>query len=229
MMMLCRLIEQDYWNLDKYNILAQMKTMEEIAQDLDTTKLTEDLDTQYDKLIESLQAAKENKTMMNFDGLLYILGSIPMFIITLVIGLTLIFYAVHTYALLRSSSNSNGSIKTARWSVTRNQSQSGDSIEIMPGGATDSYTLTVQSDSEVDVIYSIIISNLPAGVEVDLDNSGNYRTQSTGTIRISPAGTINYNDSVKTKTHTLTFRATNVANPITNQEIDIDVEFKQGL
>ena len=149
--------------------------------------------------------------------------------ITLVIGLTLIFYAVHTYALLRSSSNSNGSIKTARWSVTRNQSQSGDSIEIMPGGATDSYTLTVQSDSEVDVIYSIIISNLPAGVEVDLDNSGNYRTQSTGTIRISPAGTINYNDSVKTKTHILTFRATNRANPITNQEIDIDVEFKQGL
>ena len=31
------------------------------------------------------QAAKENKTMMNFDGFLYIIGSIPMFIITLII------------------------------------------------------------------------------------------------------------------------------------------------
>ena len=30
-------------------------------------------------------AAKENKTMMNFDGFLYIIGSIPMFIITLVL------------------------------------------------------------------------------------------------------------------------------------------------
>ncbi len=30
-------------------------------------------------------AAKENKTMMNFDGLLYIVGSIPMFIITLLL------------------------------------------------------------------------------------------------------------------------------------------------
>ena len=30
-------------------------------------------------------AAKENKTMMNFDGLLYIVGSIPMFILTLVL------------------------------------------------------------------------------------------------------------------------------------------------
>ncbi len=33
-------------------------------------------------------AAKENKTMMNFDGFLYIIGSIPMFIITLVLLLT---------------------------------------------------------------------------------------------------------------------------------------------
>lgn len=31
------------------------------------------------------QAAKENKTIMNFDGLLYIVGSIPMFVITLIL------------------------------------------------------------------------------------------------------------------------------------------------
>lgn len=31
------------------------------------------------------EAAKENKTMMNFDGFLYIIGSIPMFVITLVL------------------------------------------------------------------------------------------------------------------------------------------------
>ena len=30
-------------------------------------------------------AVKENKTMMNFDGLLYILGSIPMFVITIIL------------------------------------------------------------------------------------------------------------------------------------------------
>ncbi len=147
----------------------------------------------------------------------------------LVIGILLIFYAVHTFALLRSSTNGSSSIKTATWSVTRNQSQSGDSIEIIPGITTDSYTLTVQSNSEVDVIYSIIISNLPTGVEVDLDNSGNYITPTSGTVRISPAGTINYNDSTKTKNHTITFRATNSAIPVLDQEINIDVEFKQGL
>ncbi len=31
------------------------------------------------------EAAKENKTMMNFDGFLYIIGSIPMFVITLIL------------------------------------------------------------------------------------------------------------------------------------------------
>ena len=39
-------------------------------------------------------AAKENKTMMNFDGLLYIVGSIPMFVITLVLlGTNFLMYA----------------------------------------------------------------------------------------------------------------------------------------
>ena len=41
-------------------------------------------------------AVKENKTMMNFDGLLYIMGSIPMFILTLILlGLNFIIYAAN--------------------------------------------------------------------------------------------------------------------------------------
>lgn len=40
------------------------------------------------------EAAKDNKTMMNFDGFLYIIGSIPMFIITLVLlGTNFLMYA----------------------------------------------------------------------------------------------------------------------------------------
>ena len=34
------------------------------------------------------QATKENKTLMNFDGFLYIIGSIPMFVLTLILLLT---------------------------------------------------------------------------------------------------------------------------------------------
>ncbi len=150
-------------------------------------------------------------------------------LLILFIILISVFCAVQTFAIFRKSASGTGSIDTATWSVTRSVSSAGDSIDITPGTTTDNYLLTVQSSSEVDVVYSIIISNLPSEVEVDLDNSGNYRTSSNGTIIISPAGTINYNDAVKVKNHTLTFRATSSALPISDQEIDIDVEFKQDI
>ena len=39
-------------------------------------------------------AVKEKKTVMNFDGLLYLLGSIPMFVLTLVLlGMNFVIYA----------------------------------------------------------------------------------------------------------------------------------------
>ncbi len=45
--------------------------------------------------VELLKAVKEHKTLMNFDGLLYILGSIPMFILTLILVVTnFIMYAL---------------------------------------------------------------------------------------------------------------------------------------
>ena len=41
-------------------------------------------------------AVKEHKTLMNFDGLLYIIGSIPMFIITLILlALNFVIYAAN--------------------------------------------------------------------------------------------------------------------------------------
>ena len=134
-----------------------------------------------------------------------------------------------TFAIFRGSSSATGSIRAATWSISRSQSESGDSLEIVPELSTDVYNLTVTSGSEVDVTYTIIISNLPSGVEVALDN-GTYQTPTSGTVRISNAQTvINYNDAVKTKNHTLTFRATSSAQTVSDQEIDIDVEFKQTL
>lgn len=145
----------------------------------------------------------------------------------IIASISFVFCLIHTFAIFRTTGQGEGTLAPATWSVTRSQSQSGDSIEITPGVATDTYNLTVQSNSEVDVTYNIIINNLPSGVEVDLDNSGNYRTPSSGTITISPAGTIYYNDTVKTKNHTLTFRATSGTELVSNQEIDINVKFEQ--
>ena len=134
-----------------------------------------------------------------------------------------------TLAIFRSSASTNGSIRAATWSISRSQSGSGDSLEVIPGLANDVYNLTVTSWSEVDVTYTVIIRNLPAGVEVSLDN-GAFQTPTSGTVTLSNAQTvINYNDAVKTKNHTLTFRAISGAQVVSEQEIDIDVEFKQTL
>ena len=150
-------------------------------------------------------------------------------ILVLAIGILFSLYALETFALLRNGGNGTGSLATSTWSVTRNQSQTGDSIDIYPGGATDSYTLTVQSNSEVDVKYKIIIDNLPSGVQVDIDNTG-YLTPVNGTLTIENNNTvINYNDAVKTKNHILTFKAASGTTLVTDREIDIDVEFRQNV
>lgn len=139
--------------------------------------------------------------------------------------LLLFFCAIEVFGILKSSSQGTKLVSTAIWSVSRNHSSSTDSIDLIRGQGGDDYTLTVQSNSEVDVKYSIIISNLPGGVEVDLDDV--TYTQTDNRIIINNIVPIYYTDSEKTRTHTLTFRATNGASIVSNQEIDIDVEFRQ--
>ena len=137
------------------------------------------------------------------------------------------FYAVETFAIFRKSASGSGSLDAATWSISRSTSQQDDSIDVIPGVSSDTYDLTVQSASEVNVTYTIIISNLPASVDVSLDG-GSSLPRTNNEIRVT-AGTINYNDSIKTRTHTLTFSAPSGTQPISEQEIDIDVLFKQTL
>ena len=141
--------------------------------------------------------------------------------------LLLVFCAMQSFGILKSSGQTTKAVPTAIWSVSRNHSSSSDSLDLIKGQGGDDYTLTVESASEVDVTYSVIISDLPAGVEVDLD--GVTYPQSNNVIRIDDIDIIYYSDQDKTRTHTLTFRATNSATVVSDQEIDIDVEFSQVI
>lgn len=144
----------------------------------------------------------------------------------IVIFLILSIGAIGSFALFRGGTQAAGSIATAEWSVTRNQSASGDSLEIMRQVTTDTYTLSVRNDSEVDVKYNVIIDNLPDGVKVSLDG-GSYQTEVNNSITFTNVGRINYNAATKTRNHTLTFSAEPNAEIVSNQEIDIDVVFIQ--
>ena len=60
------------------------------------------------------------------------------------------------------------------------------------------YTVNITSTSEVDIIYSIIVDNVPSGVTVSLDN-GNFTLPTNNKVIFANVSTINYSDVNKTK------------------------------
>lgn len=140
-----------------------------------------------------------------------------------------IFGISSTYAVFKDVKHGTGTVTGATWSVTRNQSGSSTVLNVIPDSVNDSYTLTVESNSEVDVTYTVVINNLPPGIEVKLDNNSFTSQVTAGTITFPNVGTITYNDNDRIRTHTLTFKALDNTSPVSNQQINIDVRFKQVL
>ena len=134
-----------------------------------------------------------------------------------------------SYALLRSINNANGNLVAATWNVTVNESGNNYmSIAASPMDIEASYTIDVTSQSQVDMIYSIVIDGLPSGVCVSIDN-GEFVQETNNKVTFSNVGTIAYSDTNKTKSHTLTFKATSSSNVVNEKEVDINVIARQAL
>lgn len=134
-----------------------------------------------------------------------------------------------SYALLRSINNANGNLVAATWNVTVNESGNNYmSIAASPMDIEASYTIDVTSQSQVDMIYSIVIDGLPSGVSVSIDN-GEFVQETNNKVTFSNVGTIAYSDTNKTKSHTLTFKATSSSNVVNEKEVDINVIARQAL
>lgn len=137
-----------------------------------------------------------------------------------------IFLIPTSFAIYKSQVSSSSSIVSAEWSVSLEQNGVDSDLTVIPGISTDTYTLNIKSLSEVDVKYSIVISNLPTGVEVSL-NGVDFVPESNGTITFSNAGTILYSPTGGTNSHTLTFRGTNSSSFVNNKRVDINVIAEQ--
>ncbi len=148
-------------------------------------------------------------------------------LLSMVFVMTL-FLGSSTYAIYRGFISIGGTLASSDWHVYLDQENVEDHLSIVPDGTTDTYTLNIVSESEVDVVYSIIISNLPAGVSVSLDNNTPVQ-QVNNQVIISNAGTILYQNSENTRTHQLTFIAASGATLATNQQVEIDVVARQYL
>ena len=140
----------------------------------------------------------------------------------LFICLFVLFGVPSSLGILKRHANSPTSLSTAAWSVDVSTNSS-NVMQLFPNSGTASYNLTVESDSGVNTIYSIIVSNLPSGVQVKLDN-GNFEPYSS-TVTFSNVGTILYGGNPVT--HTLTFKANTGATIVSNQQVGVNVEFKQ--
>lgn len=148
----------------------------------------------------------------------------------IILGAVLLFTIPLSYSLVKNLARTNSTINLATWNVSLNQSQENNYLSIVPNPneTTESYTVNITSQSEVDVIYSIIIENLPSGVSISLDG-GTYVPASNNKVMFSDVGTIAYTDLTKTKSHTLTFKATSGASAVINQEVDVNVIVRQSI
>ena len=135
-----------------------------------------------------------------------------------------------SFAIYKKSSGSNGEITLATWSVSMTDSGGDNHLSVTPdpNGVTADYVINVTSQSQVDIVYSVVVDNLPSGVSVAIDG-GSFETAVNNKVTFSNYGSILYTAANKTNTHTITFKAASNATLVSNQEVSIIVLTKQAI
>ena len=85
--------------------------------------------------------------------------------------------------------------------------------------------MNVESLSEIAIDYKLIISNVPVGLKVKVDN--NIYEADSGVITVNNLGSFEANDNNSTHQHLLKFMVLLGSDTISNRELKIDVIFTQ--
>ena len=113
------------------------------------------------------------------------------------------------------------SMQIAKWDVSVEGSET-NNLNMVAGGAAQSYGFTVINDSDVASKYVVTVSNIPSGVKVGLDN---------GELISAPSGVAVFSDieepiaANSSENHTIKIAATLDSVAMTDVEIQIDVVF----
>ena len=114
------------------------------------------------------------------------------------------------YARYHSSGTGSATASVAKFSVSCSSSDDNITKTLEIGSEeTVTYSFTVTNTSDVTIQYTIVIENLPQGVNVG-GNSGTF--------------TLKYGAS---QSHTLTFQATDAATEVTEQKVSIKIDVVQ--
>lgn len=135
-----------------------------------------------------------------------------------------------TSSILKNSASSTGSATTAEWNVSLTRLSETNNVTLISGTNTQTYSLKVSSESEVDVTYAIEISNVPSGVKIKLDQRQIYETPDVNNkITFSNAGSILYSSQGGENTHILTFTSDPGTQVASNIELGVKVIAQQVL
>ena len=142
----------------------------------------------------------------------------------------ILYYSSTSLARYASQVTKTGSVGVAKWDVTLN-GESSETLETITIGDDDTYqefNLTVTSASEVGITYSAVLTNVPEGlyIIVDDDEYNPYNPQN-GTITINNLGSFDASENGQSRTHKLKFIVPIGSDAFSNREIDIDVVFSQ--
>ncbi len=137
-----------------------------------------------------------------------------------------LFLVRSTFALFRDSLAIEHVTDLAEWNVTLEQDGINNSLTVIPGFESDTFTLNVKSLSDVDMKYTVNVSNLPSGIEASI-NGVDFYPEVNGIITFPNEYTILYSSLTKINIHTLTFRGTNNSIYVNNQPVSVNVETAQ--
>ncbi len=135
--------------------------------------------------------------------------------------------AFNTTSKYKSEANASSSAKVAKWDVSITPVTQTNSFNMVAGNtAPIEYTVRVNSNSEVSSIYSIVVSNIPNNVKVSLDG-GLEQIPTNNTVTFQNAGMLNVGSTNTYNDHRLVFDAPIEASAVSNNSINIQVEFIQ--
>ena len=133
-------------------------------------------------------------------------------------------------AIFKSSAGATKTINAAAWDVSLTQMSATNNVTLVSGTGTQTYSLKVSSESEVDVIYAIVVENVPSGVKIKLDDRQNYETpDANNKITFSNAGSITYSPQGGENTHVLTFTSDPGTQVVSNRQLTVKVIAKQDI
>ena len=148
------------------------------------------------------------------------------FLLICVIIITLS-YSFGSTARYTSDVEGDSNTGVAKWNVSVAPVTQTNTFNAIAGNtAPIDYTVRVTSTSEVSSSYSIVVTNIPSGVKVAIDN-GTEQTPTNNSITFSNVGTFNIGDVNNYRDHIITFSVPIESNAVNNNNINIQVVFSQ--